>query len=282
MLGIIGGTGIYNLEGLEVSGEFELDTPFGKPSAPVIKGKMGERELFFLPRHGRHHELLPSEVNYKANIWALKKLGVTQVIGLSAVGSLREEIKPGDLALPDQYFDFIKGNRDKTFFGNGIAAHVSTAEPTCSCLADDLQSAGESLGISLHRNKTYGCVDGPRLGTRAESFFLRGAAGCDLVGMTNVPEVFLAREAQLCYCTIAISTDYDCWMDDPAHHVSVEQVIARYGASLEKAKQLLLAYIKTPEREYSCGCRSSLNAAVLTPVSALAAEQKELLDLLSA
>ncbi|MGH1430077.1 MAG: S-methyl-5'-thioadenosine phosphorylase [Neptuniibacter sp.] len=282
MLGIIGGTGIYNLEGLEVSGEFELDTPFGKPSAPVIKGKMGERELFFLPRHGRHHELLPSEVNYKANIWALKKLGVTQVIGLSAVGSLREEIKPGDLSLPDQYFDFIKGNRDKTFFGNGIAAHVSTAEPTCSCLADDLQSAGESLGISLHRNKTYGCVDGPRLGTRAESFFLRGAAGCDLVGMTNVPEVFLAREAQLCYCTIAISTDYDCWMDDPAHHVSVEQVIARYGASLEKAKQLLLAYIKTPEREFSCGCRSSLNAAVLTPVSALAAEQKELLDLLSA
>lgn len=282
MLGIIGGTGIYNLEGLEVSGEFELDTPFGKPSAPVIKGKMGERELFFLPRHGRHHELLPSEVNYKANIWALKKLGVTQVIGLSAVGSLREEIKPGDLSLPDQYFDFIKGNRDKTFFGNGIAAHVSTAEPTCSCLADDLQSAGESLGISLHRNKTYGCVDGPRLGTRAESFFLRGAAGCDLVGMTNVPEVFLAREAQLCYCTIAISTDYDCWMDDPAHHVSVEQVIARYGASLEKAKQLLLAYIKTPEREYSCGCRSSLNAAVLTPVSALGAEQKELLDLLSA
>lgn len=282
MLGIIGGTGIYNLEGLEVSGEFELDTPFGKPSAPVIKGKMEERELFFLPRHGRHHELLPSEVNYKANIWALKKLGVTQVIGLSAVGSLREEIKPGDLALPDQYFDFIKGNRDKTFFGNGIAAHVSTAEPTCSCLADDLQSAGESLGISLHRNKTYGCVDGPRLGTRAESFFLRGAAGCDLVGMTNVPEVFLAREAQLCYCTIAISTDYDCWMDDPAHHVSVEQVIARYGASLEKAKQLLLAYIKTPEREFSCGCRSSLNAAVLTPVSALGAEQKELLDLLSA
>ena len=282
MLGIIGGTGIYNLEGLEVSGEFELDTPFGKPSAPVIKGKMGERELFFLPRHGRHHELLPSEVNYKANIWALKKLGVTQVIGLSAVGSLREEIKPGDLSLPDQYFDFIKGNRDKTFFGNGLAAHVSTAEPTCGCLADGLQSAGESLGISLHRHKTYGCVDGPRLGTRAESFFLRGAAGCDLVGMTNVPEVFLAREAQLCYCTIAIATDYDCWMDDPTHHVSVEQVIARYGASLEKAKQLLLAYIKTPEREFSCGCRSSLAAAVLTPVSALGAEQKELLDLLSA
>ncbi|MFY0678184.1 MAG: S-methyl-5'-thioadenosine phosphorylase [Neptuniibacter sp.] len=282
MLGIIGGTGIYNLEGLEVSGEFELDTPFGKPSAPVIKGKMGERELFFLPRHGRHHELLPSEVNYKANIWALKKLGVTQVIGLSAVGSLREEIKPGDLSLPDQYFDFIKGDRDKTFFGNGLAAHVSTAEPTCGCLADGLQSAGESLDISLHRHKTYGCVDGPRLGTRAESFFLRGAAGCDLVGMTNVPEVFLAREAQLCYCTIAIATDYDCWMDDPAHHVSVEQVIARYGASLEKAKQLLLAYIKTPEREFSCGCRSSLAAAVLTPVSALGAEQKELLDLLSA
>lgn len=282
MLAIIGGTGIYQLEGLEVTGEHELETPFGQPSAPVLQGKMADRYLLFLPRHGRRHELLPSEVNYRANIWALKKLGATAVIGLSAVGSLREEIAPGDLSLPDQYFDFVKGHREKTFFGKGIAAHVSTAEPTCSLLADGIAEAAESIGLALHRNKTYGCVDGPRLGTRAESFFLRGAAGCDLVGMTNVPEVFLAREAQLSYCTIAIATDYDCWMEDPAHHVSVEQVIARYGASLEKAKQVLTAYIQSSHQVSESPCRKSLAAAVLTPREALNAEQQELLDLLSA
>ncbi|WP_415902593.1 MTAP family purine nucleoside phosphorylase [Neptuniibacter sp. QD29_5] len=282
MLGIIGGTGIYQLEGLEVTGEHEIETPFGSPSAPILQGRMGERDLLFLPRHGRRHELLPSEVNYRANIWALKKLGVTQVIGLSAVGSLQEEIKPGDLSLPDQYFDFVKGNREKSFFGNGLAAHVSTAEPTSKPLADALEKAGESVGISLHRNKTYGCVDGPRLGTRAESFFLRGAAACDLVGMTNVPEVFLAKEAQISYCTIAIATDYDCWMDDPAHHVSVEQVIARYGASLEKAKAVLTAFINSPEEAFDCDSRSSLASAVLTPRDSLGQSQKELLELLSA
>lgn len=282
MLGIIGGTGIYQLEGLEVTAEHELETPFGAPSAPIIQGRMGERDLFFLPRHGRKHELLPSEVNYRANIWALKKLGVTEVVGLSAVGSLREEIAPGDLSLPDQYFDFVKGNREKTFFGKGLAAHVSTAEPTSKPLADALEQAGAQVGISVHRGKTYGCVDGPRLGTRAESFFLRGAAGCDLVGMTNVPEVFLAREAQISYCTIAIATDYDCWMEDPAHHVSVEQVIARYGASLEKAKKLLTAFINASVQELDCPSRTSLACAVLTPRDSLTAEQQALLELLSA
>lgn len=281
MLGIIGGTGIYQLEGLEVVGEHDVDTPFGKPSAPIIEGKRGNRTLFFLPRHGRQHQLLPSEVNYRANIWALKSLGVTQVVGLSAVGSLQEEIAPGDLSLPSQYFDFVKGNREKTFFGKGLAAHVSTAEPTCHCLSESLVVAGESVDIKLHTDKTYGCVDGPRLGTRAESFFLRGAAGCDLVGMTNVPEVFLAREAQLCYCTIAIATDYDCWLDDPDQHVSVEQVIARYGASLEKAKTLLTVFIDQDEVEYTCTCRTSLAAAVLTPKDALNAEQRSLLEVLS-
>lgn len=281
VLGIIGGTGIYQLDGLEVVIEHDIDTPFGSPSAPILEGKMGKRTLFFLPRHGRHHELLPSEVNYRANIWALKTLGVTQVIGLSAVGSLQEEIEPGDLSLPEQYFDFVKGNREKTFFGKGLAAHVSTAEPTCGCLASGLSKAAQSVDIKLHRGKTYGCVDGPRLGTRAESFFLRGAAGCDLVGMTNVPEVFLAREAQLCYCTIAIATDYDCWLDDPAQHVSVEQVIARYGASLEKAKNVLTAYIGQEQTEFTCSCRSSLASAVLTPKDQLNEEQSALLSVLS-
>lgn len=282
MLGIIGGTGIYQLDGLEVTGEHDVTTPYGKPSAPIVQGKMGGRDVFFLPRHGRHHELLPSEVNYRANIFALKKVGVTQVIGLSAVGSLQEEVAPGDLSLPDQYFDFIKGNREKTFFGEGLAAHVSTAEPTSKPLADAIEKAAASVGVSVHRNKTYACVDGPRLGTRAESFFLRGPAGCDLVGMTNVPEVFLAREAQISYCTIAIATDYDCWLDDPSQHVSVEQVIARYGASLEKAKTVLTAFINSPEETFDCPARTSLASAVLTPREVLSEEKLALLDVLSA
>ncbi len=282
MLGIIGGTGIYQLDGLEVTGEHDIETPFGCPSAPILQGKVDDRDVLFLPRHGRQHQLLPSEVNYRANIWALKKLGVTQIIGLSAVGSLKEEIAPGDLSLPNQYFDFVKGAREKTFFGHGIAAHVSTAEPTCACLEKEICAAGRSVGIEIHTDKTYGCVDGPRLGKRAESLFLRGAAGCDLVGMTNVPEVFLAREAQICYCTIAIATDYDCWLDDPAQHVSVEQVIARYGASLEKAKAVLSEFIQNHETEGTCGCRTSLSSAVLTPKDALNSQQQALLEILSA
>lgn len=279
MLAVIGGTGLYKMEQLSVVQTHEVDTPFGQPSASIIEGRVagdgsGENVLF-LPRHGEHHSLLPHEVNYRANIWALKKLGATCVIGVSAVGSLQQEIAPGDISLPDQYFDFVKGHREKTFFGRGVAAHVSTAQPTCENLANGIEKAGQQVGISVHRNKTYACVDGPRLGTKAESYFLRGPAGCDLVGMTNVPEVFLAREAQLPYCTIAIATDYDCWQDDPSTHVSVEQVISRYGASLEKAKSLLLAYIQSDRSSFSSPHRSALSSALLTPVEALTDEQKK-------
>lgn len=281
MLAIIGGTGVYQLEGLEIQQEHQITTPYGAPSSPVTEGVIQGRKLFFLARHGVNHQLLPSEVNYRANIWALKSLGVTQIIGLSAVGSLREEICPGDLSIPSQYFDFVKGSREKSFFGEGLVAHVSTAEPTCPELAKAIVAAGSSENISVHTDKTYGCVDGPRLGTRAESFFLRDAAGCDLVGMTNVPEVFLAREAQICYCTIAIATDYDCWMDDPQHHVTVEQVISRYGASLAKAKQLLNALLKnTVDIPETAEIRSALSMAVLTPETALTAPQQALLNLL--
>jgi len=221
-------------------------------------------------------------VNYRANIWALKQLGVTRLIGISAVGSLRAEIKPGDLCLADQYFDFVKGPRDKSFFGAGLAAHVSTAEPTCPVLAKALGKAGADMGITLRGELTYGGVDGPRLGTRAESFFLKNAAGCDLVGMTNVPEAFLAREAQICYCTISIVTDYDCWHDDPAQHVSVKQVIARYGASLDQARRLLGGFLQQDSGAVAdCGCRHSLQSALLTPVDRLSEDKRVLLDLLA-
>lgn len=285
MLAVIGGTGVYQLEGLSVVTEHQVETPFGNPSSPIVEGSIdtpkGKRTVFFLARHGQQHQLMPSEVNYRANIWALKSLGVTQVIGLSAVGSLREEIAPGDLSIPSQYFDFVKGHREKSFFGNGLVAHVSTAEPTCPELTKAISAVANEQGITLHAGKTYGCVDGPRLGTRAESFFLRGAAQCDLVGMTNVPEAFLAREAQLCYATIAIATDYDCWMDDPAHHVTVEQVISRYGASLAKAKDVLLGLLMSgediPESDI---CRQALVMAVLTPEAAMTEEHKGLLAVL--
>ncbi|WP_421863419.1 S-methyl-5'-thioadenosine phosphorylase [Motiliproteus sp.] len=281
MLGIIGGTGIYQLDGLEVVEEHQIHTPYGPPSAPVIQGELGGQPVCFLARHGQGHQLLPSEVNYRANIWALKSVGVTRVLAVSAVGSLREEIAPGQMSVPSQYFDFVKGNRERSFFGDGLVAHVSTAEPTCADLTARLSQVAETLDQPLHTGKTYGCVDGPRLGTRAESHFLRGAAGCDLVGMTNVPEVFLAREAQLCYCTLCIATDYDCWLDDPSQHVSVEQVISRYGASLERAKTLVHELISQGDLLHdSCDCRHSLDCAVLTPEAHLDDDKRALLELL--
>jgi len=282
MLAIIGGTGIYHIDGLTVIKQHIINTPYGKPSAEIIRGMYQNKEVLFLPRHGSNHQLLPAEVNYRANIWALKLLGVKQIIGLSAAGSLQEEIKPGNLVIADQYFDFVKGSREKTFFGQGLAAHISTAEPTCVALADAIASAAKNCSIDIHRNKTYACVDGPRLGTKAESLFLKNAAGCDLVGMTNVPEVFLAREAQICYCTVGIATDYDSWKDDPSEHVTVEQVISRYGNSIVEAKKVLEAYIKGTPAICNSGCNHALKSAVLTPVDAMSEQNKVLFSLLSA
>lgn len=281
MLAIIGGTGIYKIDGLEVLEEVAVDTPFGEPSAKVVKAKYKDKELLFLPRHGHNHQFLPHEINYRANIFALKKMGARQVLGFSATGSLREDIHPGEFAIPAQYFDFIKGNRIKTFFGEGVAAHISTAEPTCKDLTSWIADKASAMGIKLHTGKTYACVDGPRLGTKAESNFLR-MAGCDLVGMTNVPEVFLAREAQLAYATIGIVTDYDCWMEDPIHHVSVAEVIARYGESLQKAQTLLLALLDTDIPAVDSDYRESLKNALLTPEAAIPESKRELLNVLRA
>ncbi|MEQ1789028.1 MAG: S-methyl-5'-thioadenosine phosphorylase [Rickettsiales bacterium] len=281
MLAIIGGTGIYNIDGMTILDEIDITTPFGKPSAPIIKANYGKHEILFLPRHGQHHQFLPHEVNYRANIFALKSLGARQILGFSAVGSLREDIHPSEFAIPSQYFDFVKGNREKTFFGEGLAAHISTAQPTCPNLTAWAAGGAKEMGLTLHTGKTYACVDGPRLGTKAESNFLR-MAGCDLVGMTNVPEAFLAREAQLCYATIGIVTDYDCWMEDPSQHVSVATVIARYGESIEKAKSLLKILLESPLPPIDSTYREALKEAILTPESALSDEKKQLLAILKA
>jgi 5'-methylthioadenosine phosphorylase len=281
MIGIIGGTGLYRMEGLEVTRSSEVDTPFGRPSGPVVLGRLAGRDIAFLPRHGLHHDLLPSEINFRANIWALKSIGVRTIIGVSAVGSLREEIRPGDLALATQYLDFTKGLRPASFFGNGVVAHVSTAHPTCAHTAALIARVAASIGQPIHRDKTYACVEGPRLGTRAESFWLR-AAGADLVGMTNVPEAFLALEAQVGYCVITVATDYDCWLDDASQHVSLEQVIGQFRESLGKVQKLIAAAVGEYEEDESRPCRHALRAAVVTPREQLTAEQKKLLDFLSA
>ena len=279
MLAIIGGTGLYGLEALRIEEEIDPATPFGTASGAIVRGRIEGREVLFMARHGAGHRLLPHEVNYRANIYALKRAGATQVLGFSAVGSLDERLAPGDLAVPSQYFDWTKGGRERSFFGRGVAAHVSTAEPVSANLVDWIAAGARATGVTLHRDVTYACVEGPRLGTRAESLFLQ-RAGCHLVGMTNVPEVFLAREAQLCYATIGIVTDYDCWMDDPARHVTVSAIFALYRESLARATTLLRTLLAGPLAAEEPAIRTALQHAMLTSDDALDATQREWLAVL--
>lgn len=282
MLGVIGGSGLYQLDGLEIKAEHDVQTPFGKPSDPIIEGTYNGQNILFLSRHGAGHKFLPHEVNYRANIFALKQLGARRILGVSAAGSLREDLAPGDVALASQYFDHTRGKRAATFFGNGIAAHVSTAYPACPALGKDIAAAAKRINQPIHENKTYACVEGPRLGTQAESFFLRGAANCDLVGMTNVPEAFLAREAQMAYCTICLVTDYDCWMEDPTMHVSVEKFFETYGGAVEKAKSVITELLNAPFTDTPDDIRGALEHAVLTPDEAFSPEQKNWMAVLRA
>lgn len=279
MIGIIGGTGLYRMEALQVTQTREVSTPFGPPSSPIVLGVLQGRDVAFLARHGLHHDLLPGEINFRANIWALKSVGVRTVIGVSAVGSLREEIRPGDLSLPSQYLDFTKGQRAATFFGRGIVAHISTAQPVCAATAGLIARVARSLGTKVHENKTYACIEGPRLGTRAESFFLRGA-GADLVGMTNVPEAFLAAEAQLGYCTISLATDYDCWLEDASQHVSADQVIALFHKNLGRVQQLICGAVAEYVEDESRPCRQALRTAIVTPREQMTDEQRAIVDFL--
>lgn len=279
MLAIIGGTGVYQMDGLEILETMHCDTPFGTPSGPVLRGKLGRHEVLFLARHGAGHQQLPHEINYRANIFALKQTGATQIIGVSAVGSLRAEIAPGDLAVPEQYFDWTRGQRKASFFGGGVAAHVSTANPVSANLVSWVVAHAEALNLRIHRGATYGCVEGPRLGTRAESHFLR-QAGCDLVGMTNVPEAFLAREAQICYATIGIATDYDCWMEDPSQHVQVDAIFTLYRQSLDKVRSLLQHLLDDALPIEEVEIRTALSHAMMCDENALSEAQRSWLAVL--
>ena len=281
MLAIVGGTGLYDLPGLEIEDRVGGDTPFGAPSGDVVKGQLHGVPLLFLARHGTGHRLLPHEVNYRANVFALKRAGATMLLGFSAVGSLALDVPPGALAMPEQYFDWTRGVRERSFFGGGVAAHVSTARPVSAALVAAVQAAGERIGVPVYRGLTYACVEGPRLGTQAESHFLR-QAGCHLVGMTNVPEVFLAREAQMAYATVGLVTDYDCWLDDPSQHVSVAAIFERYGQTLATARHVLDELLRAPLPQPEPDIRSALATALLTPQTALGVAQREWLDVLKA
>lgn len=279
MLAVIGGTGLYALEGFKVTETKSVRTPFGEPSAPITCGVFGNQSVLFLPRHGLNHELIPSEINFRANIWALKSLGARAVVSISASGSLNEKVKPGELGLVAQYFDHTRGKRAGTFFGEGMVAHVSTANPSCAILRETLKKAARAVGVPVHDGLTYGCVEGPRLGTRAESFFLKNA-GCDLVGMTNVPEAFLALEAQLAYATIAIVTDYDCWLEDPALHASTTDILAFYKKNLGRIQAVLGSLFAAEVDVSQSPSRRALQYALLTPEEKISPEKKKLLALL--
>jgi 5'-methylthioadenosine phosphorylase len=279
MLAIVGGTGLYELPGLHITQRHSASTPFGEASGEVLQGRLHGQDVLFLARHGAGHRLLPHEVNYRANVFALKQAGATMLLGFSAVGSLALELKPGDMAMPAQYFDWTRGQRERTFFGRGIAAHVSTAQPVSAALVDAVAAAAQRVGLGLHTGLTYACVEGPRLGTQAESHFLR-QVGCHLVGMTNVPEVFLAREAQMAYATVGLVTDYDCWLDDPAQHVSATGIFALYGQTLAKAARVLDALLQAPLPQPEPAIRQALSTALLTPLESLGAEQRAWMDVL--
>ncbi|MCS6891350.1 MAG: S-methyl-5'-thioadenosine phosphorylase [Rhodovarius sp.] len=264
VIGLIGGSGLYDIEGLEDREWRRIHTPWGEPSDALLFGRLGGVRCVFLPRHGRGHPRPPSALNYRANIDALKRAGVTEIISLSAVGSLKEEYPPGHFVLVDQFIDRTFA-REKSFFGTGCVAHVSMADPTCGRLMDALEQAGRSLGLPMTRGGTYLVMEGPQFSTRAESLLYR-QWGCDVIGMTNMPEAKLAREAELCYATVAMVTDYDCW--HPEHdHVTVEQVVRVLSANAEKARALVRAVVPLlGTRRGPChrGCDRALEHALIT------------------
>jgi 5'-methylthioadenosine phosphorylase len=276
-LAIIGGSGLYNMTGLENPQEFAIETPFGKPSAPIVVGTLENQPVAFLARHGLGHFISPSEVNYRANIYALKSLGVERIVSVSACGSLREDYAPGDLAIPDGLFDFTKG-RKQSFFEGGMVAHVGVADPFCPVFSAQLYQAVESTGARVHQGGNFITIEGPRFSTKAESHAFR-AWGMSIIGMTTSPEAFLAREAEMCYAVMAHVTDYDVWhvSEQP---VTVEMVIAVLNKNTEIAQEAIRNLVKgiNPVRE--CDCGHALATALITNPEVIPTATREKLDLL--
>lgn len=271
-IGVIGGSGLYEMEGLSDIKALKLTTPFGKPSDDYLVGTLFGRRIAFLPRHSRGHRIMPSDINYRANMYGMKKLGVERIISVSAVGSMKEEIKPGDIVIPDQFYDHTKQRRS-TFFGSGVVAHVGMANPVCSDLCGSLITAGATAGAVVHRGGLYLCMEGPQFSTRAESLIYR-KWDVDIIGMTNATEAKLAREAEICYSTIALATDYDCW-----HHseesVTVEAVLAVMKKNIETSKSMIREAIRILPEMRTCRCGDALNNAIMTPEHLISAKAKK-------
>jgi 5'-methylthioadenosine phosphorylase len=264
ILGVIGGSGVYDISGLTNTHWKKIDSPFGQPSDDLLFGDLDGVEMVFLPRHGRGHKLSPSEINYRANIDVLKRVGVTDIISVSAVGSLKESLKPGMFVIVDQYIDRTFA-REKSFFKNGIVAHVSMAHPVCSRLGDQVEVAASGANLDMTRGGTYLVMEGPQFSTLAESEYYR-RLGCDVIGMTNMPEAKLAREAEICYVSVAMVTDFDCW--HPSHDsVTVDQIVKVLHDNAQKARSLVslvVPLIAKDQLAEACGCRRALNNALIT------------------
>lgn len=276
-LAVIGGSGLYNMSGMQAAREVDLETPFGKPSAPIVIGTLEGREVAFLARHGIGHHITPSEVNYRANVYALKSIGVERIISVSACGSLREDYAPGHIVIPDQLFDNTK-DRMRSFFGEGLVAHVSVADPFCGDLSAQLEGAVRAAGAQTHRGGAFITIEGPRFSTRAESNTYR-SWGMSLIGMTTSPEAFLAREAEICYAVLAHITDYDVWHTSTAP-VTVEMVIRTLNKNAAVAQEGLRLLARDLVVERRCTCGSALADALITNPEKIPAATRKKLDLL--
>jgi 5'-methylthioadenosine phosphorylase len=276
-IGIIGGSGLYSMPGLTNPHQVEVTTPFGDPSDVFIAGELEGRQVVFLARHGRGHRQLPSELNFRANIFAMKKLGVERIISVSAVGSLKLEHKPTEFVVPDQYIDRTT-QRQATFFGEGIVGHVSFGDPVCATVAKAIEQGAQSAGVVAKPGGVYVCIEGPQFSTRAESNLYR-SWGADIIGMTNLQEAKLAREAEICYATMAMVTDYDCWHQEH-DAVSVDQVVAVLHQNSANASRAVRAAVAAMPRERACACTTALKFAILTSPDAFPAATRNKLDLL--
>jgi 5'-methylthioadenosine phosphorylase len=276
-IGIIGGSGLYDMADVTDRKQVVVTTPFGDPSAPYVLGTLRGKRVAFLPRHGQGHRLLPSELNFRANIYGFRKLGVQYILSASAVGSLKEEYRPLDIVVPNQFFDRTKG-RVSTFFGRGLAAHVGFAHPFCKILSDIAYESGKASGATVHNGGTYVCMEGPQFSTLAESRLYR-SWGMDIIGMTNLQEAKLAREAEICYATIALVTDYDCWHPDH-DSVTVEMIIDNLTQNARSAQRIIAEAVDRLPYERTCECASALKYALITRPDAIPEQTKRDLGLL--
>jgi len=276
-VGVIGGSGLYEMQELFDVRFVKVETPWGHPSDDFVVGNLDDTRMIFLPRHGRGHKIMPSEINFRANIYGMKKLGAEWIISVSAVGSMKKEIAPGHIVIPSQFFDHTR-KRVSTFFGDGIVAHVSMADPVCPALSEVLYGASLKSGATAHKGGTYICIEGPQFSSRAESITYR-KWGADVIGMTNMPEAKLAREAEICYATLALSTDYDCWYDGHAD-VTIGKVIETLTKNVELAIRIIKEVVHMIPEKRRCICSNALQDAIITTKDAISEVTKKRLDIL--